>query len=228
MAWPPEPIAADKANSTTAEDDHAPHHNALAGAINDLVAFGPAKDVPSSPPVLSSTRRFALPPGTLPLWQPTNTAGFTGDITYWPFLVESGLILKGWRVEVAGTPPETGSAMIAGVFNVDTNWQPTGTAVWTSSSLTVDSTGPKTQTISDVTLVPGRYMVGRMFQANTTLVSTPIIVNGWTYEANGGSYLHAQAALVGRTWATGFPSSGVAWTGYSTLNCPIHFDWVVA
>ena len=42
MAWPPDPIAADKANATVQEDDHAPHHNALAGAINDLVAFGPA------------------------------------------------------------------------------------------------------------------------------------------------------------------------------------------
>ena len=41
MAWPPDPIAADKTNATVAEDDHAPHHNALAGAINDLVAFGP-------------------------------------------------------------------------------------------------------------------------------------------------------------------------------------------
>ena len=41
MAWPPDSIAADKANATDAVDDHAPHHNALAGAINDLVAFGP-------------------------------------------------------------------------------------------------------------------------------------------------------------------------------------------
>ena len=41
MAWPPSAIAADKANATEQVDDHAPHHNALADAINDLVAFGP-------------------------------------------------------------------------------------------------------------------------------------------------------------------------------------------
>ena len=45
MAWPPDPIAADKANATVKEDDHAPHHNALADAINDLVAFGPLNTV---------------------------------------------------------------------------------------------------------------------------------------------------------------------------------------
>ena len=43
MAWPPSAIAADKANATVAEDDHAQHHNALAGAINDLVAFDPGR-----------------------------------------------------------------------------------------------------------------------------------------------------------------------------------------
>ena len=45
MAWPPDPIAADKANATDKVDDHAPHHNALADAINDLVAFGPINTV---------------------------------------------------------------------------------------------------------------------------------------------------------------------------------------
>lgn len=39
MAWPPAAIAADKTNATVMEDDHAPHHNTVAGAINDLVAF---------------------------------------------------------------------------------------------------------------------------------------------------------------------------------------------
>ena len=45
MAWPPSAIAADKANATEQVDDHAPHHNALADAINDLVAFGPVAGV---------------------------------------------------------------------------------------------------------------------------------------------------------------------------------------
>jgi hypothetical protein len=37
MAYPPSTIAADKNNGTLTEDDHAPHHNDLAEAVNDIV-----------------------------------------------------------------------------------------------------------------------------------------------------------------------------------------------
>ena len=50
MAWPPSAIAADKANATEQVDDHAPHHNALADAINDLVAHGVNPHVGETPP----------------------------------------------------------------------------------------------------------------------------------------------------------------------------------
>ena len=72
MAWPPDPIAADKANATDKVDDHAPHHNALADAINDLVAFGPAPA--SSTPVVANDgvaitdANFARPTAPLVIW----------------------------------------------------------------------------------------------------------------------------------------------------------------
>jgi hypothetical protein len=73
MAWPPGTIAADKTNSTTAEDDHAPHHNALAGAINDLVGHGPVGSTTvryidatfGDPPIYGT----APPEGMVDLWE---------------------------------------------------------------------------------------------------------------------------------------------------------------
>lgn len=38
MAYPPAALAADKANSTSQFADHPAHHNAIANAINDIVA----------------------------------------------------------------------------------------------------------------------------------------------------------------------------------------------
>lgn len=37
MAYPPSAIAADKTDNTATNDDHAPHHNELANAVNDIV-----------------------------------------------------------------------------------------------------------------------------------------------------------------------------------------------
>ena len=37
MAYPVSTLAADKVNATVTLDDHAPHHNALANGVNDIV-----------------------------------------------------------------------------------------------------------------------------------------------------------------------------------------------
>lgn len=43
MAWPPPVLATDKTNTLQQNNDHAAHHNAMALAINDVVArVGPA------------------------------------------------------------------------------------------------------------------------------------------------------------------------------------------
>ena len=43
MAWPPAVLAVDKVNTTAQQNDHPAHHNAIAGAINDLRSLIPYK-----------------------------------------------------------------------------------------------------------------------------------------------------------------------------------------
>ena len=157
MAWPPDPIAADKANATDKVDDHAPHHNALADAINDLVAFGPAPA--SSTPVVANggvaitDANFARPTAPLVIWPmadgvvPVN-AVFPDIIhTAVPVVIDTAVPADALHAHTATEPTIGPAAASAPLFSDDFNRATLG-ADWTLGTINTNQwesgvTGPR-------------------------------------------------------------------------------------
>jgi hypothetical protein len=119
------------------------------------------------------------------------------------FEVDAPISVKAFDTEVVFTGSET--TLRVGIIAADTRNQPTG-AVLAQANLTISSTGPKRQTITPVTLQPGRYLLMhqgqnagsvtlRSFRAATRAVNTTMgtagLVERYRYNHSSGQALDA-------------------------------------
>lgn len=108
--------------------------------------------------MFSSTVCYSLP-GVV-LTATSSVASVINTITYDMFWVESEIVLDQMALNVTVGP--TGTAkMHLGIYNADTDWQPSGAAL-VDNTITISggATGVVTQSIS-LTLPRGRYLIAR-------------------------------------------------------------------
>lgn len=184
MAYPPDTVAADKADGTRIDigSDHANHHNELATAVNDIVDVlgtdpaGESADVGArfdtidsaltlkadlverGRPKSSGGTSYPIIPGVAPASQGVIALGANFNC-YLPWLVQDSCTLTELWIEVT-SPAGPGTVGALALYAADTDWQPTGAALVAPSTLAIDSTGIKKNTGLSVALTPGRYVAG--------------------------------------------------------------------
>lgn len=132
----------------------------------------------------------------------------TGNIIYMPIYVTAPLTFSSMLLEVT-TAASAGATARLGVYNADTNWQPTSLVI-DAGTVATDSTGVKTATVSTTTLLPGRYLLALTVSASATFR----IARGGNrllqLRSTLGSSAFYYQIYVSATYAA-LASTGVAW-----------------
>ena len=150
----------------------------------------------------------------------TGTVAIAANVLrYEPFITNTTITIDQLALEVT-TASAGGTTLRMGIYNADTDWQPTSLIV-DAGTVAADSLGVKTASISQ-TLSPGRYL--KVINSD----STPTLRTG----RGGSALLGAQSTLTSAPFFTpsvatayaAFTAAGVAWTTLITSGSPpVHY-----
>jgi hypothetical protein len=139
---------------------------------------------------------------------------------YFPMYCTSKIVLSDLLAEV--TTLGAGGKARLGIYNADTDWQPT-TLIIDAGEIDTSATGIKTASI-DITLPPGRYLLA----INAKVAATFRVLRGGTIYQNLNPVLSANAFFSGaygsRAYGA-FPAAGTLWSTGTTGTT--HFSYVV-
>lgn len=141
-------------------------------------------------------------------------------IRYTPIFIPTAITLDQLAIEVSTPSGTGGSTARMGIYNADTDWQPTSLVV-DAGTVATDSGGVKTATINQA-LPPGRYLLAINASVSVACRAFRAGILGNTLADSLGASAFLSNTRVAAAYAA-FAGTGVAWNAASSSSTPMEY-----
>jgi hypothetical protein len=189
-----------------------------ADAAAARTTLGAAQAVAQGRAKIGATTYYSIPGVVVTAIATTTVAQDT--IRYTPILIPTTVTLDQLAIEVSTASGTGGSTARMGLYNADTDWQPT-TLVVDGGTVATDSTGVKTASISQQ-LSPGRYLLAINASVNVACRAFRSGIPGNTLADSLGGSAFLSNLRVASAYAA-FAGTGVVANAASSSSTPMEY-----